>query len=73
MDSAALDSVLAELKITVGTKLSKSRKAHELNKAIKQLNSDEHAMMPPQSQDKDALLFQTLQNMQANLRQCNHR
>ena len=37
MDSSALDTALTGLEITIGTNWSKSRKAPELSRAIKQL------------------------------------
>ena len=45
MDAAALDSALEELKITVGTNWSKSKKAFELNKAIRPV-SYTHLTLP---------------------------
>ena len=57
MDSPALEDALTELKITVGTTWSKSRKAHELSKAIRNLNLGDQSKTPLQSQDKDDMLF----------------
>ena len=61
MGSSALDNALTELRITIGKHWTKSKKAHEMNKAIRHLNSGDNSKTPLQTQDKDVMLFQTLQ------------
>ena len=46
-DAENLDAGLNELSITIGKSWSKSKKAHELSKAIGQLNTTKHAGMHP--------------------------
>ena len=50
-DAENLDAGLEELGITIGKNWSKSKKAFELNMAIKQMNPTKHAEMLPQPQD----------------------
>ena len=64
-DSDNLDAGLKELDITIGKSWSKSKKTHELSKAIGQLKPTRHAEVPLQTQDKDVMVLQTLQAIQA--------
>ena len=69
-DSDNLDAGLKELDITIGKNWSKSKKAHELSKAIGQLKPTKHAEIPLQSQDNpNLMMFQALQAMQQQMKQ----
>ena len=70
-DVENLDAGLKELKITIGTTWSKSKKARELQKAIEQPNAKEVEM--PKSSDPNVLMLQVLQHMQQQMIQAEER
>ena len=59
-DSDKLDVGLKVLDITIGKNWSKSKKAYELNKALKELNPTTHVAMSLQPQDPNLMMFQAL-------------
>ena len=64
-DVDALDAALKELNVTIGSSWSKSKKAHELTKAISEAKPKAFEMTS--TSDPNAMMFQALQMMQKQM------
>ena len=66
-DVETLDAALKELNVTIGSSWSKSKKEHELTKAISGVKPKDIEI--PKNSDPNVMIFQALQLMQDQMKQ----